>query len=75
MPASRWAERGRVGYVAAIFGVGLAGAICGRLDSEIALFAGGTMASLLIGMTTGSGQNDIGVPVPGRVVAEATLAG
>lgn len=74
-PRTRWAERGRVGSVVALFGLGLAGAICGRLDSEFALFAGGTMTFLLIGMTTGSGQTDPNGSGHGRVVAEATLAG
>jgi len=58
LPATRWAERGRVGYVVALFGLGLAGAVCGRLDSEFALFAGGTMTALLIGMTIGNGATD-----------------
>ena len=75
MPATRWAERGRVGYVVALFGLGVAGAICGRLDSEFALFAGGTMTFLLIGMTMGSGQNDTTLPTHGLVTAEANLAG
>jgi len=75
LPATRWAERGRVGYVVALFGLGLAGAVCGRLDSEFALFAGGTMTFLLIGMTTGSGQTDTSAPGRSRVLAEPTLVG
>jgi hypothetical protein len=71
MPATRWADRGRVGFVVALFGLGLAGAACGRLDSEFALFAGGTMTLLLIGMTVGSSQGDATVAAHPRVVAEA----
>lgn len=52
-PAPRWAHRGRVGFVVALFGLGFAGALCGRHDSEFALFAGGTLTFLLIGMTIG----------------------
>ena len=55
---ARWADRGRIGFVVAMIGLGLAGAFCGRHDSEFALFAGGTMTVLLIGMTMGSGQVD-----------------
>ena len=58
MPATRWAARGRVGYIVALVGLGMTGALCGRQDSEFALFAGGTMTLLLIGMTIGSGQTD-----------------
>ncbi len=36
-------------------GLGVAGALCGRHDSEFALFAGGTMTVLLIGMIIGNG--------------------
>ena len=75
LPATRWAERGRVGFIVALFGLGLAGAICGRHDSEFALFAGGTMTFLLIGMTMGSGQADTTVQTHGLVGAEANLAG
>ncbi|MDR3636258.1 MAG: hypothetical protein P4L84_20820 [Isosphaeraceae bacterium] len=54
----RWRDRGRIGYIVALVGLGVAGALCGRHDSEFALFAGGTMTVLLIGMTIGSGQTD-----------------
>jgi hypothetical protein len=57
MPRSTaWSSRGQVGSVVALFGLGIAGALCGRHDSEFALFAGGTMTVLLIGMTMGSGS-------------------
>ncbi len=75
LPTTRWAERGRVGFVAAMFGLGLAGAVCGRWDSEFALFAGGTMTFLLIAMTMGTGQNPMTVPAGGRVANQATLIG
>ena len=72
-PASRWAERGRAGFVIAVLGLGIAGALCGRHDSEFALFAGGTMTFLLIGMIVGSGPSDATAPVPVRIAAEAKL--
>ncbi len=54
---ARWAERGRIAFVIAMVGLGVAGALCGRQDSEFALFAGGTMTALLIGMTIGNGAH------------------
>ena len=54
--AGRWAERGRIAFVVALIGLGVAGACCGQDDSEFALFAGVSMTLLLIGMTLGSGQ-------------------
>ena len=56
--AARWNERGRVVFIVAMVGLGAAGALCGRNDSEFALFAGGTMTALLIGMTIGNGASD-----------------
>jgi hypothetical protein len=50
---TRWADRGRVGFVVALVGLGAAGALCGRLDSEFSLFAGFTLTTLLIGMCMG----------------------
>ena len=48
MPRSTaWSSRGQVGSIVALFGLGIAGALCGRHDSEFALFAGGTMTVLL----------------------------
>jgi hypothetical protein len=58
VPRSAWAYRGKIGFIVALFGLGIAGALCGRHDSEFALFAGGTMTVLLIGMTIGSGAID-----------------
>ncbi len=59
---TRWFSRGKVGFVIALVGLGVAGALCGRHDSEFALFAGGTMTVLLIGMTAGSSSIDQGQP-------------
>ncbi len=54
----RWAERGRLGFLIAMIGLGVAGAMCGRHDSAFALFAGGTMTALLMGMIVGGGSTD-----------------
>ena len=75
LPTTRWAERGRVGFVVALVGLGIAGALCGRHDSEFALFAGVTLTALLIGMTIGSGAADATARPRGRLTAEANLAG
>jgi len=56
--STRWSSRGQVGAIIALFGLGIAGALCGRHDSEFALFAGGTMTILLIGLTMGNGTID-----------------
>jgi hypothetical protein len=72
--STRWANRGRAGFVVAMFGLGLAGAFCGRHDSDFALFAGGTMTILLIGMTMGNGQADTTAPPRSLVSPEANLA-
>ena len=55
---SSWAYLGKAGVILALFGLGVSGALCGRHDSEFALFAGGTMTLLLIGMTIGNGNID-----------------
>jgi hypothetical protein len=73
--SSRWASRARAGFVVAMVGLGLAGALCGRHDSDFALFAGGTMTVLLIGMTMGSCHPDTTVTTCGRIAAEPNLAG
>jgi len=75
MPRStRWSSRGQVGLIIALFGLGFAGALCGRHDSEFALFAGGTMTLLLIGMTMGSGSIDNSEPARAALATEAELA-
>ena len=53
VPGTKWADRGKAAFIVALVGLGIAGALCGRQDSEFALFAGGTMTILLIGMTVG----------------------
>lgn len=75
LPATRWAERGRAGFVVALIGLGIAGALCGQNDSEFALFAGVTMTALLIGMTIGGSASDPTVAVRCRLSAEANLVG
>ncbi len=57
LPATPWALRGRIGTILALVGLAVAGSLCGRLASVFALYAGGTMTVLLIGMTTGNGTN------------------
>jgi hypothetical protein len=75
MPRStRWSSRGQIGFIIALFGLGIAGALCGRHDSEFALFAGGTMTVLLIGMTVGSTSVEKAEPVRPRVTTEPELA-
>lgn len=57
IPRRSYVQLGRIGFILALVGLGLAGAFCGRQDSEFALFAGGTMTVLLIGMTIGGGAS------------------
>src|SRR5882757_3110156 len=74
MPRSTpWSSRGQVGLIVALFGLGIAGALCGRHDSEFALFAGGTMTVLLIGMTMGSGAIEMTEPARPCVTSDAEL--
>ncbi len=75
VPATRWADRGRAVFIVAMVGLGVAGALCGRHDSEFAFFAGGTMTVLLIGMISGNGAADAAVSIGSRGLAEATVAG
>jgi hypothetical protein len=70
-PRSAWSYRGKIGFIVALFGLGIAGALCGRQDSEFALFAGGTMTVLLIGMTIGGATIDATEPPPGCMGTEA----
>ena len=74
VPATRWADRGRVGFVVALVGLGVFGALCGRHDSEFALFAGGTMTVLLIGMIMGNHTHHATVPRPFRIATESAGA-
>ena len=70
----RWTSRGQIGFIIALFGLGFAGALCGRHDSEFALFAGGTMTVLLIGMTVGSGSIEKTEPALPGLTPEPELA-
>jgi hypothetical protein len=72
--SARWTSRGKVGFVVALVGLGIAGALCGRHDSEFALFAGGTMTVLLIGMTTGGSSVDHGRAARSGGATKAELA-
>jgi hypothetical protein len=72
--STTWSSRGQIGSIIALFGLGIAGALCGRHDSEFALFAGGTMTVLLIGLTIGSGTIDKSEPARPRVTTDAELA-
>lgn len=73
LPATVWAARGRIGYLMAMLGLAVAGALCSQHNSEFALFAGGTMTVLLIGMTSGAANNGNPLPVVDRVVSESPL--
>jgi hypothetical protein len=76
LPSSTpWSSRGRAGAIVALIGLGVAGALCGRHDSEFALFAGGTMTILLIGMTMGGSSIELSEPAVPAVSAEPELAG
>jgi hypothetical protein len=77
LPASRWAGRGQIGAIVALVGLAVAGALCNRHCSEFALFAGGTMTILLIGMTTGNshGRNDHTDDHRSMINPEPNLAG
>jgi hypothetical protein len=76
MPRStRWSFRGQIGSIVALIGLGIAGALCGRHDSEFGLFAGGTMTLLLIGLTMGNGTIDRTESVRSRMAPEPELAG
>jgi hypothetical protein len=74
LPSHRWGGRARSGFVVAMLGLGIAGAMCGRHDSAFALFAGGTMTLLLIGMTMGGGSADTTDRVPQVMGRGARLA-
>ena len=72
--STRWSSRGQIGSIIALFGLGIAGALCGRHDSEFALFAGGTMTILLIGLTMGNGTTEKTEPMRPYVTTEPELA-
>ena len=74
VPGDRWADRGRAVFIVALIGLGIAGALCGRHDSEFALFAGMTMTALLIGMIAGSSPGDATRPALDATMVESHLA-
>ena len=74
LPGTRWAARGRRAFVIALLGLGIAGASCGRHDSQFALFAGLTMTVLLIGMIAGGGSIELIPPERRSRLGETALA-
>ncbi|GIW88044.1 MAG: hypothetical protein KatS3mg108_2368 [Isosphaeraceae bacterium] len=54
LPSHRWGVRGRRLLVLAMIGLGLAGVVHGQHRSGEALFAGATMAFLMVGMISGT---------------------
>jgi hypothetical protein len=58
LPKSRWADRGRVAFIASMVGLGLSGTVCAWYGSELALFGGATMAVLLNVVIMGKGPTD-----------------
>jgi hypothetical protein len=62
LPMSRWADRGRVAFVGAMIGLGMAGILCAWYGSEFALFAGCTMAILLNVVILGIGHSHPALP-------------
>lgn len=60
----RWALRARPVFVLALIGLGAAGAVLGLHHSEFAMFAGGTITALLVGMTIGGGTSSATAPRP-----------
>jgi hypothetical protein len=71
LPGSAWARRGRAALVLVLLGLAAAGAALGTHDSEFALFAGGTITLLLIGITLGSGAQEPSEPPTGAIVIDA----
>jgi hypothetical protein len=74
LPATLWARVGPVGYVVALVGLGLTGALCGCHQSKFALYAGASMTILLIGMIAGNGSIDVTASTRSRGTPEPNLA-
>ncbi|CAN5672448.1 hypothetical protein BH23PLA1_BH23PLA1_15160 [soil metagenome] len=73
--SAHWVDRGKLGLVIALVGLGVAGALCGQHDSEFALFAGLTMTALLIGLTVGNPRPASATGRAGLWVAPGTSGG
>jgi hypothetical protein len=74
LATSVWARVGPAGYVIALVGLGLTGALCGCHQSKFALYAGASMTILLIGMIAGNGPIDVTASTRARVHPEPNLA-
>lgn len=72
-PGTQWARRGKITFVVALVGLGVAGALCSQHDSAFTLFAGGSLTALLIGMTIGSHPADPSFSADDHVGHELTL--
>jgi hypothetical protein len=73
VPKSRLALPGRVGFVTAMIGLGIAGTLCAWYGSQFALFSGGSMAVLLNGVILGAGSSP-NASVSGLIVEKDSLA-
>lgn len=74
LPSRRLADAGRWSLIAALLGLAFTGAALGPHDSEFALFAGGTITVLLIGMTYGAGGHEGAPPARPSLAMESKLA-
>src|SRR4051794_9454385 len=61
-PGRPWASRARIAFILALMGLGVSGALCGLHDSEFALFAGGTITFLFVGLTIGNTHPEPATP-------------
>lgn len=57
-PTTIWGRQARVALLFTLVGLGVLGALCSAHDSKFALFAGGTLTLLLIGLTMGSVRSE-----------------
>jgi hypothetical protein len=71
-PTRSLANGGRAMLILAMIGLGIAGACCGRNDSGMGLFAGGTMTVLLIGIIAGGCPTETARTTAVHDVAETT---
>lgn len=73
LPSSRWGSRGKLLLVLAVVGLGLAGVLHGQHRSGTGLFAGATMAFLLVGMISGTAPIRTTLPTRSTSTVEAGL--